>query len=141
MQEGGGNVCPPQGTPGQELSPFLFLSSLRLSSPPPCPFVLAEGAGSSPSRWRPCWRDNVWLRPSPPLLPCPFSLSPPCFRDQVVPKLVEALAGQRVAVVAGGWRHTMAITCAGVLYGWGWNRVSGGYKGARRGEGKGQALP
>ena len=29
----------------------------------------------------------------------------------------------------------MAITCAGVLYGWGWNRVSGGEKGVRRGRG------
>jgi alpha-tubulin suppressor-like RCC1 family protein len=26
--------------------------------------------------------------------------------------------------ISGGWRHTMALTSDGKLYGWGWNKVS-----------------
>lgn len=25
--------------------------------------------------------------------------------------------------ISGGWRHTMALTSDGKLYGWGWNKV------------------
>jgi alpha-tubulin suppressor-like RCC1 family protein len=28
-----------------------------------------------------------------------------------------------VVQIAGGWRHTMAVTEDGKLYGWGWNKV------------------
>lgn len=26
--------------------------------------------------------------------------------------------------ISGGWRHTMALTSNGKLYGWGWNKVT-----------------
>jgi len=42
--------------------------------------------------------------------------------DQLVPKKVEALSGNRVALVAGGWRHTLAADDQGRLFGWGWNK-------------------
>eukprot|EP00887_Chlorella_sp_A99_P004833 scaffold4.g4833.t1 len=42
--------------------------------------------------------------------------------DQPLPKLVEALAGTRMAIVAGGWRHTLAADEQGRLWAWGWNR-------------------
>ena len=44
-------------------------------------------------------------------------------RDQVVPKAIEALRGVHIHQIAGGWRHTVAASKAGQLYGWGWNRV------------------
>ncbi|MBA0739277.1 hypothetical protein Gogos_012563 [Gossypium gossypioides] len=64
------------------------------------------------------------------------------FEDHLVPYKVEALADSsikqailsdnssasnmqtaRVIMISGGWRHTMALTSDGKLYGWGWNKV------------------
>eukprot|EP00879_Flechtneria_rotunda_P006078 GHRR01006391.1.p1 GENE.GHRR01006391.1~~GHRR01006391.1.p1 ORF type:complete len:467 (+),score=165.58 GHRR01006391.1:204-1604(+) len=39
--------------------------------------------------------------------------------DQAAPVAVEALAGKPVALLACGWRHTVAITKAGEVYSWG----------------------
>ncbi|PPD84666.1 hypothetical protein GOBAR_DD18411 [Gossypium barbadense] len=64
------------------------------------------------------------------------------FEDHLVPYKVEALADSsikqqailsdnssasnmqtaRVIMISGGWRHTMALTSDGKLYGWGWNK-------------------
>lgn len=38
----------------------------------------------------------------------------------MLPKKVEAL--KKVALVAGGWRHTLAANEDGKLYAWGWNK-------------------
>lgn len=44
------------------------------------------------------------------------------FRDHLVPCKLEALNGQFISQISGGWRHTMALTSNGKLYGWGWNK-------------------
>ncbi|MBA0724764.1 hypothetical protein Golax_021426, partial [Gossypium laxum] len=44
------------------------------------------------------------------------------FEDHLVPHKVESLADSFIKQVAGGWRHTMALTSDGKLYGWGWNK-------------------
>jgi len=40
-------------------------------------------------------------------------------QEQLLPKKVEALAGQRVVAVAAGWSHSLAITADGALWSWG----------------------
>lgn len=42
--------------------------------------------------------------------------------DQYVPKRVEALRNHRVALVAGGWRHTLAADSEGRLFSAGWGK-------------------
>ncbi|KAE8694427.1 Ultraviolet-B receptor UVR8 [Hibiscus syriacus] len=44
------------------------------------------------------------------------------FEDHLVPFKVEALADSFTKQISGGWRHTMALTSSGKLYGWGWNK-------------------
>ncbi|KAE8673942.1 Ultraviolet-B receptor UVR8 [Hibiscus syriacus] len=44
------------------------------------------------------------------------------FEDHLVPHKVEALADSFIKQISGGWRHTMALTSGGKLYGWGWNK-------------------
>ncbi|MBA0749221.1 hypothetical protein Gogos_003170, partial [Gossypium gossypioides] len=44
------------------------------------------------------------------------------FEDHLVPHKVESLADSFIKQIAGGWRHTMALTSDGKLYGWGWNK-------------------
>ncbi|MBA0799453.1 hypothetical protein Gohar_009970, partial [Gossypium harknessii] len=44
------------------------------------------------------------------------------FEDHLVPYKVEALANSSIKQISGGWRHTMALTSDGKLYGWGWNK-------------------
>ncbi|KAK6259177.1 hypothetical protein SCA6_013651 [Theobroma cacao] len=44
------------------------------------------------------------------------------FKDHLVPHKVEALADSFIKQISGGWRHTMALTSGGNLYGWGWNK-------------------
>ncbi|XP_071722519.1 ultraviolet-B receptor UVR8-like [Rutidosis leptorrhynchoides] len=44
------------------------------------------------------------------------------FEDHLVPHKLEALQGSFIAQISGGWRHTMALTSDGKLYGWGWNK-------------------
>ncbi|XP_030471685.1 ultraviolet-B receptor UVR8 isoform X2 [Syzygium oleosum] len=44
------------------------------------------------------------------------------FEDHLVPHKLEALHGSFVSQISGGWRHTMALTSDGKLYGWGWNK-------------------
>ncbi|PWA92826.1 regulator of chromosome condensation (RCC1) family protein [Artemisia annua] len=44
------------------------------------------------------------------------------FRDHLVPCKLEALNGQFISQISGGWRHSMALTSDGKLYGWGWNK-------------------
>ncbi|KAI4385198.1 hypothetical protein MLD38_003251 [Melastoma candidum] len=44
------------------------------------------------------------------------------FEDHLVPHKLEALQGSIISQVSGGWRHTMALTSDGKLYGWGWNK-------------------
>jgi alpha-tubulin suppressor-like RCC1 family protein len=46
---------------------------------------------------------------------------------------VAALKGHRIARVAGGWRHTMAVDDQGRCYAWGWGKVRGGVGGAQDG--------
>ncbi|XP_017178763.3 ultraviolet-B receptor UVR8 isoform X1 [Malus domestica] len=44
------------------------------------------------------------------------------FEDHLVPHELEALSDKFICETAGGWRHTMALTSDGILYGWGWNK-------------------
>ncbi|XP_019184500.1 PREDICTED: ultraviolet-B receptor UVR8-like [Ipomoea nil] len=44
------------------------------------------------------------------------------FEDRLVPHKLETLCGDFISQVSGGWRHTMALTADGKLYGWGWNK-------------------
>ncbi|XP_023517857.1 ultraviolet-B receptor UVR8 [Cucurbita pepo subsp. pepo] len=44
------------------------------------------------------------------------------FEDRLVPHRLEALRGDSISQISGGWRHTMALTTDGKLYGWGWNK-------------------
>lgn len=44
------------------------------------------------------------------------------FEDHLAPHKLEALSGNVVSQISGGWRHTMALTSDGKLYGWGWNK-------------------
>ncbi|KAG8383900.1 hypothetical protein BUALT_Bualt04G0062200 [Buddleja alternifolia] len=44
------------------------------------------------------------------------------FGDHLIPHKLEALHENRIAQISGGWRHTMALTTDGKLYGWGWNK-------------------
>ncbi|KAI4330103.1 hypothetical protein MLD38_028410 [Melastoma candidum] len=44
------------------------------------------------------------------------------FEDHLIPHKLEALQGSIISQVSGGWRHTMALTADGKLYGWGWNK-------------------
>ncbi|XP_057419618.1 ultraviolet-B receptor UVR8 isoform X2 [Lotus japonicus] len=42
--------------------------------------------------------------------------------DYLVPHKLEALSDKLICQVSGGWRHSMALTSCGQLYGWGWNK-------------------
>ncbi|XP_024461400.1 ultraviolet-B receptor UVR8 isoform X3 [Populus trichocarpa] len=44
------------------------------------------------------------------------------FEDHLTPHKVEALRDSYISMISGGWRHTMALTSDGNLYGWGWNK-------------------
>ncbi|KAJ8476942.1 hypothetical protein OPV22_020669 [Ensete ventricosum] len=44
------------------------------------------------------------------------------FEDHLSPHLLEALKDSCISQISGGWRHTMALTSDGRLYGWGWNK-------------------
>ncbi|XP_047330101.1 ultraviolet-B receptor UVR8 [Impatiens glandulifera] len=44
------------------------------------------------------------------------------FQDHLVPNRLQALQGHFISEISGGWRHTMALTSNGELYGWGWNK-------------------
>ncbi|CAA0839519.1 Ultraviolet-B receptor UVR8 [Striga hermonthica] len=44
------------------------------------------------------------------------------FEDHLIPHKLEALSESCISQVSGGWRHTMAVTSDGKLYGWGWNK-------------------
>ncbi|XP_042373705.1 ultraviolet-B receptor UVR8 isoform X2 [Zingiber officinale] len=44
------------------------------------------------------------------------------YEDHLSPHLLEALRDNDISQVSGGWRHTMALTTDGRLYGWGWNK-------------------
>ncbi|KAH7520537.1 hypothetical protein FEM48_Zijuj08G0154500 [Ziziphus jujuba var. spinosa] len=44
------------------------------------------------------------------------------FEDHLVPHKLEALKDSFISQISGGWRHTMALTSDGKLYGWGWNK-------------------
>ncbi|XP_031486010.1 ultraviolet-B receptor UVR8 isoform X2 [Nymphaea colorata] len=44
------------------------------------------------------------------------------YEDHLVPHLLEALSNDCISQISGGWRHTMALTSDGRLYGWGWNK-------------------
>ncbi|XP_020245605.1 ultraviolet-B receptor UVR8-like, partial [Asparagus officinalis] len=44
------------------------------------------------------------------------------FKDHLIPHLVEVLKDRCISQISGGWRHTMALTSDGQLYGWGWNK-------------------
>lgn len=44
------------------------------------------------------------------------------FEDHLVPHRLEALGEHFISQISGGWRHTMALTSDGKLYGWGWNK-------------------
>mmetsp|Transcript_21218 Transcript_21218/g.63879 ORF Transcript_21218/g.63879 Transcript_21218/m.63879 type:complete len:457 (+) Transcript_21218:327-1697(+) len=40
-------------------------------------------------------------------------------QDEVTPRAVEALAGDPVAIVSAGWRHSCCVTRGGAFYSWG----------------------
>uniref|UniRef100_M4F9J2 Ultraviolet-B receptor UVR8 n=1 Tax=Brassica campestris TaxID=3711 RepID=M4F9J2_BRACM len=42
--------------------------------------------------------------------------------DHLIPHKLEALGSSVISQISGGWRHTMALTSDGKLYGWGWNK-------------------
>ncbi|KAI0496120.1 hypothetical protein KFK09_022427 [Dendrobium nobile] len=44
------------------------------------------------------------------------------FEDHLIPHKLEALKDCTISQISGGWRHTMALTSDGRLYGWGWNK-------------------
>ncbi|KAL2498540.1 Ultraviolet-B receptor UVR8 [Abeliophyllum distichum] len=44
------------------------------------------------------------------------------FEDHLFPHKLEALREKCISQISGGWRHTMALTTNGELYGWGWNK-------------------
>ncbi|KAK8472662.1 hypothetical protein PHAVU_002G274700 [Phaseolus vulgaris] len=44
------------------------------------------------------------------------------FEDHLVPRKVETLIDKFISQVSGGWRHSMALTSSGQLFGWGWNK-------------------
>ncbi|KAI9114413.1 hypothetical protein K1719_014641 [Acacia pycnantha] len=44
------------------------------------------------------------------------------FEDHLVPHNLQALSDKFISQISGGWRHSMAITSGGQLYGWGWNK-------------------
>ncbi|KAL7101943.1 hypothetical protein ACP275_08G087700 [Erythranthe tilingii] len=44
------------------------------------------------------------------------------FEDHLIPHKLEALRDSQISQISGGWRHTMALTTDGELYGWGWNK-------------------
>ncbi|KAJ8769146.1 hypothetical protein K2173_000921 [Erythroxylum novogranatense] len=44
------------------------------------------------------------------------------FEDQLIPHKLEALKENFISQISGGWRHSMALTSSGKLYGWGWNK-------------------
>ncbi|KAH6791329.1 Regulator of chromosome condensation family protein [Perilla frutescens var. frutescens] len=44
------------------------------------------------------------------------------FEDHLIPHKLEALRDDHISQISGGWRHTMAVTTDGKLYGWGWNK-------------------
>lgn len=44
------------------------------------------------------------------------------FEDHLIPHKLEALRDKFISQISGGWRHTMALTSDGNLYGWGWNK-------------------
>ncbi|CAM8947795.1 unnamed protein product [Rhodiola kirilowii] len=44
------------------------------------------------------------------------------FEDHLVPHKLEALSEYFITEISGGWRHTMALTSDGKLFGWGWNK-------------------
>lgn len=43
-------------------------------------------------------------------------------RDQPIPKKIDAVSNKKIALVTGGWRHTLAADKEGELYAWGWNQ-------------------
>ncbi|KAG6398548.1 hypothetical protein SASPL_140013 [Salvia splendens] len=44
------------------------------------------------------------------------------FEDHLIPHKLEVLRDHHISQISGGWRHTMAATTDGKLYGWGWNK-------------------
>ncbi|KAL1814080.1 hypothetical protein ACET3Z_024145 [Daucus carota] len=44
------------------------------------------------------------------------------FEDHLIPHKLHALSGEVISQISGGWRHTMAVSSTGKLYGWGWNK-------------------
>ncbi|KAI4343472.1 hypothetical protein L6164_010816 [Bauhinia variegata] len=44
------------------------------------------------------------------------------FEDHLIPHKLQALSDKFISQISGGWRHTMALTSCGILYGWGWNK-------------------
>ncbi|PIA47632.1 hypothetical protein AQUCO_01400330v1 [Aquilegia coerulea] len=44
------------------------------------------------------------------------------FEDHLIPHQLEALHHDYISQISGGWRHTMALTSDGKVYGWGWNK-------------------
>ncbi|KAK4772652.1 hypothetical protein SAY86_014427 [Trapa natans] len=44
------------------------------------------------------------------------------FEDHLVPHKLESLSSSFINQISGGWRHTMALSSDGKLYGWGWNK-------------------
>ncbi|XP_078434073.1 regulator of chromosome condensation (RCC1) family protein isoform X2 [Wolffia australiana] len=44
------------------------------------------------------------------------------FEDYLIPHQLDALSAKSISQISGGWRHSMALTSDGELYGWGWNK-------------------
>ncbi|KAG0494376.1 hypothetical protein HPP92_005370 [Vanilla planifolia] len=44
------------------------------------------------------------------------------FEDHLIPHKLEFLKDSSISQISGGWRHSMALTSDGRLFGWGWNK-------------------
>ncbi|KZV19038.1 hypothetical protein F511_08466 [Dorcoceras hygrometricum] len=72
------------------------------------------------------WRHTISVSSSGSLYTCGWSkygqLGHGDFKDHLIPHKLDSLGGNCISRISGGWRHTMAVTSDGKLYGWGWNK-------------------
>ncbi|KAL3528160.1 hypothetical protein ACH5RR_012816 [Cinchona calisaya] len=72
------------------------------------------------------WRHTISVSSSGGLYTCGWSkygqLGHGDFDDHLIPHKLNAFSKSFISQISGGWRHTMALTADGKLYGWGWNK-------------------
>ncbi|KZV19031.1 hypothetical protein F511_08459, partial [Dorcoceras hygrometricum] len=73
------------------------------------------------------WRHAISVSSSGSLYTCGWikygQLGHGDFEDHLIPHKLDSLGGNCISRISGGWRHTMAVTADGKLYGWGWNKI------------------